>query len=228
MIFPIHEMNLIFCNTFNPISYITSDINLQHLLINGVISLMGKTHVGGGILFGVLAHQLFFMDYFYALDLIYKLLYLVTFYYCLKLGSLLPDIDTEKSTLGLRIPIISRNIHNMYGHRTITHSIFFITLIGLLLFIIKQKILVIFHVPLLITIYPAIQWGIILGCASHIFFDMLNMSGVALLYPSLNKIKFPLLKIKTNSPQEELFRSFIYILIFLYSILILYQTNLLN
>jgi inner membrane protein len=213
-------MNLIFCNTFKSISYITSDI---HLLINGVISLMGKTHVGGGILFGIIAHQLFFMDYFYNLSLIYKLLYLVVFYYCLKLGSLLPDIDTEKSTLGLLIPTISRNIHKNYGHRTITHSIFFITLVGLLLFIIKQKILILFHLQLLINIYPAIQWGILLGCASHIFFDMLNMSGVALLYPRLDKIKFPIPKIKTNSPQEELFRNFIYILIFLSLIYYIYS-----
>jgi membrane-bound metal-dependent hydrolase YbcI (DUF457 family) len=47
------------------------------------------------------------------------------------LGSLLPDIDHTKSWIGKSVYPIAKWISRNYGHRTITHSIFF--LIGIFL-----------------------------------------------------------------------------------------------
>lgn len=38
------------------------------------------------------------------------------------LGSLLPDIDTERSMLGSRVKILSRFLAKAFGHRGLTHS----------------------------------------------------------------------------------------------------------
>lgn len=39
------------------------------------------------------------------------------------LGSLMPDIDTERSMIGCRLPRLSRLISRRLGHRTVTHSL---------------------------------------------------------------------------------------------------------
>jgi inner membrane protein len=41
------------------------------------------------------------------------------------LGSLLPDIDHTKSWIGKSVYPIAKWLSRNYGHRTITHSIFF-------------------------------------------------------------------------------------------------------
>jgi inner membrane protein len=41
-------------------------------------------------------------------------------------GSLLPDIDHTKSLIGKLFFPISKQIAKKYGHRTITHSLFFL------------------------------------------------------------------------------------------------------
>lgn len=40
------------------------------------------------------------------------------------LGSLLPDIDTPYSCIGKKVKLISYPIYKIFGHRTITHSLF--------------------------------------------------------------------------------------------------------
>lgn len=47
-------------------------------------------------------------------------------------GSLLPDIDTPYSFIGRRCKLVSYPIYKIFGHRTITHSLF---IWSLLLFI---------------------------------------------------------------------------------------------
>ncbi|AQS88703.1 hypothetical protein AA101099_2352 [Neoasaia chiangmaiensis NBRC 101099] len=86
-------------------------------------------------------------------------------------GSLLPDIDTERSTLGHRCKWVARPIGRMFGHRGATHS-------GLLLGL---------AVVCLVYFGGAARlhggWGALcLGYASHIVADM-PTGGVPLLYP---------------------------------------------
>src|ERR1041384_2030112 len=47
------------------------------------------------------------------------------------LSSLLPDIDTGASSVGMLLPFISLRIERRFGHRTVTHSALFIAALGL-------------------------------------------------------------------------------------------------
>lgn len=84
-------------------------------------------------------------------------------------GSLLPDIDHPQSVIGRRLPITSGFLHKSVGHRSLTHSIFFL--------------IATFLLPVLLD-YPLIGIGLSLGTLSHILLDLLCIgSGVAFLYP---------------------------------------------
>lgn len=54
---------------------------------------------------------------------------IVLFYPALLLGAIYPDIDHPKSYLGRRFIFISKPINDVWGHRTITHSLFLMTVI---------------------------------------------------------------------------------------------------
>ena len=47
------------------------------------------------------------------------------------LGSLLPDIDTPRSSIGRVLPFLSIPIERRWGHRTVTHSLSMLGLLGL-------------------------------------------------------------------------------------------------
>ncbi|MBU3904996.1 MAG: metal-dependent hydrolase [Nanoarchaeota archaeon] len=81
---------------------------------------------------------------------------------------LLPDIDTTHSFIGKLFKPISKRINNKYGHRTVMHS--FLALTG------------VFLIGILVSTQLAIVLTV--GYFLHLFFDMLNPTGVPLLYPS--------------------------------------------
>lgn len=78
-------------------------------------------------------------------------------------GALLPDIDSEESTLGRYVPFISKAI----PHRTITHTIWAVLLIGG------------------ISWYAGSIYGVALtaGYALHILQDSFSKQGIAWFYP---------------------------------------------
>ena len=78
-------------------------------------------HIAGGIVFTGLFCS------FFSINIFANPIYIsVTI-----LGSLLPDIDHTKSWIGKSVYPIAKWLSRNYGHRTITHSIFF--LIGIYL-----------------------------------------------------------------------------------------------
>lgn len=80
-------------------------------------------------------------------------------------GSLLPDIDIDNSMLGRFIPGWL-----FWEHRTVTHSIFFMIILGL--------IGIIFKINLGFTI------GIVVGIATHLVLDSITPMGLPyLLFP---------------------------------------------
>ncbi|AOX16836.1 metal-dependent hydrolase [Kozakia baliensis] len=90
-------------------------------------------------------------------------------------GSLLPDLDTERSMLGCRVRWLSRRFAAAFGHRTVTHS-FFVPLVGALM---------VWHFEGLAALRGF--WGAIwLGYASHIAAD-LPTGGCWALYPLSNR-----------------------------------------
>lgn len=83
-------------------------------------------------------------------------------------ATILPDIDHKKSLIGKIFYPVSHYISRKYGHRTITHSIFFLTIATLITYI---------------TIGDIYTYIVFFGVFSHLVFDMLTITGVPLLYP---------------------------------------------
>lgn len=86
-------------------------------------------------------------------------------------GSLLPDIDHEKSFVGRIFFPISHPINKKFGHRHITHSLilwFPLSIIGL------------------IFVKPLYWLG--LGAISHLFLDCWNLTGLGLFKPITDKV----------------------------------------
>ncbi len=87
------------------------------------------------------------------------------------LGSILPDIDHPKSSIGRVFYPISIFIHKYKGHRTITHSI----LVWVFLLLIGIK----WYKPLMM---------VSIGAITHLILDCMNKEGVMLLNPLSEKI----------------------------------------
>lgn len=89
----------------------------------------------------------------------------ISFFIATGIGALLPDIDHPDSFLGREVQIVGSIIR----HRTITHSIMFAAVLGL--------IGMFFSVPAGI--------GLFIGILSHLLLDMIDMNsnGVCLLAP---------------------------------------------
>ena len=90
-------------------------------------------------------------------------------------GSLIPDIDYTKSTIGKIFRPISKYLNRRFGHRTITHSL--LAMFGsFLLFAIIESTF--FDQTTTSKIY-------LLGFFSHLVLDMMTVQGVPLFYPFL-------------------------------------------
>ncbi|MDU9418139.1 metal-dependent hydrolase [Staphylococcus lloydii] len=128
----------------------------------------GKTHASCGILVGALAIEYYKTDLFTS----------VTIVVLAVIASLLPDICHTQSKIGRKIRIISFFIRLLFGHRTFTHSILFIVIIGLGLYVIQT---------------PQYYFvTIITGLISHVILDMLTPKGVKLFYPIPLTVKLPI------------------------------------
>lgn len=118
-----------------------------------------KSHLTGGITIGIAG---IFLSHNVNLNIDYL---------CLIGGSIIgcfiPDIDHPQSYLGRRVPLIPTLLYKTVGHRSLTHSLFFSFIMGI--------IVAIFDIGLGI--------GIFLGILSHIFLDMFTPQGVSYLYP---------------------------------------------
>ena len=112
------------------------------------------------------------------------------------LGSLLPDVDHPKSLIGRTFFPISKVINRRYGHRTITHSVFFLVASSIVIALVNNLILV---------NYMAATYFV--ATFSHILFDMMTVSGVVFFYP-LSKHVFVMpgkqeLRISSNNYRAE-------------------------
>ena len=130
-----------------------------------------RVHLAGGIILGV--------GLIYGLSKVNLMPYFESTTSLLKyvggcaLGALLPDIDHPKSMLGSKFPPISELLYNTVGHRTLTHSILFSFVVGILITLVGQ---------------PSLGLGTFVGCISHIMLDLLSFgNGVAFLYPFYKK-----------------------------------------
>lgn len=93
-------------------------------------------------------------------------------------GALIPDICHGGSKIGRTLPLLSKLISAIFGHRSFTHSLLFLFLIGILLnsFVANESIVA----------------GILVGMASHYVLDMATKNGIKLLYPIKVTVRFPI------------------------------------
>ncbi|MBX2991495.1 MAG: metal-dependent hydrolase [Bacteroidetes bacterium] len=107
------------------------------------------------------------------------------------IASLLPDVDTQASTVGKLIPFISKRIERRFGHRTLTHSVMFIVSLAIVF-----SPLLILNLDLNLDLYLCF----LIGYASHPFLDTMTVNGVKLFYPFSNvKCVFPF---EVNQPHR--------------------------
>lgn len=127
------------------------------------------------IIFDYLKHLLYgiYLGWFISLFLDFTIGEKIVYFICIAIGCLLPDIDMPDSKAGKKIKPISKFINKKVGHRTLTHSIFFITV----LFFSSN---IAFGMNIFTT-------GLMVGCVMHIFCDLFTPSGVPLTYPISNK-----------------------------------------
>ncbi|MBT2583539.1 metal-dependent hydrolase [Planococcus sp. ISL-109] len=93
-------------------------------------------------------------------------------------GALIPDICHGSSKIGRRLPILSKLISTIFGHRTLTHSLLFLLLASLLFQAVLPN--------------EALAAGILVGMISHIVLDMATKRGVKLLFPLSLTVRLPI------------------------------------
>lgn len=104
-------------------------------------------------------------------------------------GALLPDICHGGSKIGRKLPILSKLVNMLFGHRTFTHSLLFLVMFAWLLnsFIPND----------------AVKAGFLAGMVSHYVLDMATKNGIKLFFPLSMTVRLPLTT-KTGSKVESL------------------------
>ncbi|QTM97959.1 metal-dependent hydrolase [Sediminibacillus dalangtanensis] len=103
-------------------------------------------------------------------------------------GALLPDICHSGSKIGRKVPLLSKLVSTLFGHRTFTHSLLFLLLI--------QVLFSLFHLP------EEITTGVLVGATSHLLLDAATKNGIKLLYPLQMTFRLPL-TVRTGGPAEN-------------------------
>ncbi|QUW21991.1 metal-dependent hydrolase [Sporosarcina sp. Marseille-Q4063] len=117
-------------------------------------------------------------------------------------GALLPDICHRGSKIGRKLPILSKMINVLFGHRTFTHSLLFLVIITWLLnsFIPSE----------------AVKAGVLAGMVSHYVLDMATKNGIKLFFPLSMTVRFPLTT-RTGGKIESLVFSILSLLSFYFA-----------
>ena len=105
------------------------------------------------------------------------------------IGALLPDICHSGSKIGRKLPLLSKSVNKVFGHRTFTHSLVFLVMIAVLLNAFVPN--------------EALKAGFLVGMASHYVLDMATKKGIKLLFPLRMTVRFPVTT-KTGSKIESI------------------------
>lgn len=92
-------------------------------------------------------------------------------------GGLLPDICHGGSKIGRKLPVVSKIVNILFGHRTFTHSLLFLMIICIL----SETFLT----------NESITFGLLAGMVSHLILDAATKNGIKLLYPATFTVRFP-------------------------------------
>ena len=145
--------------------------------------MLGKTHMAGGIAAGSL--------FLYTTNSIPAEAHIPFFAACTA-GALLPDICSPQSTIGRKLPILSRVFSGTFGHRTFTHSLAMLVLIWFGFGFLDWSV--------------AIKMGLFLGIVSHLILDALTEDGIQFLWPFKIRIGLPsIAAIRTGGIFENIY-----------------------
>lgn len=126
----------------------------------------------------------------------------------ISLGVLLPDIDSENSTISKMIPIIRFSKKgNGPQHRRLPHTPLFIGIITMVIALLSKTFLTpISQEIYLIAVYFSLGLG--LGMLSHLHLDGFTPLGIAWFYPIVKKkYRVPkFLRVTTGSKKEVMVR----------------------
>lgn len=120
-------------------------------------------HLAGGIIFTGLFCSFFSVNIFAS----------PLFITATIIGSLLPDIDHTKSWIGKSVFPLAKWLSRNYGHRTVTHSIFFLIGIYLISIFVEKNFREDYSVSTIL----------LFAILSHLIFDMVTVAGIPLFYP---------------------------------------------
>ncbi|MRX73724.1 metal-dependent hydrolase [Bacillus lacus] len=136
----------------------------------------GKTHIIGGVAAGAAFVHFFQGDPAAAVS-------------AAALGALIPDICHGGSKIGRKMPLLSKAVNTIFGHRTFTHSLLFLILANMLFtFLISNA---------------DIRAGLLAGMASHLLLDACTKNGIKLFYPLSLTVRLPM-TMKTGGAGEQL------------------------
>jgi inner membrane protein len=122
-------------------------------------------HIAGGIFFTAFFASLWSINIFSSINLL-----AVTI-----IGTLLPDIDHTKSLIGKAVYPLARWLDRRFGHRTITHNLFFLIAVCISGY---------FTVKIL-NLNTAYNVILFFSVFSHFLLDMITLQGIPLFYPLL-------------------------------------------
>lgn len=115
------------------------------------------------------------------------------------IGALLPDICHSGSKIGRKLPLLSKLLNKLFGHRTFTHSLLFLVIVAVLLNA---------SIP-----SEAVKAGFLIGMVSHYILDMATKKGIKLLFPVSMTVRFPV-TMRTGSKMERIVFSILALLSF--------------
>lgn len=142
-------------------------------------------HVAGGVVFTGLFSSMADVNIFESIQSTLTVL----------LFTQLPDVDHKKALIGRAVPPVSTYLQKNFGHRTITHSIFALFLVIVLMRLID------FAFGSNLTLIASLAF------ASHLIFDMCTRAGIQFFYPFSKKPAVlpanPNLRIQTNDLRTE-------------------------
>lgn len=125
----------------------------------------GKTHIIGGITASLAFAQITNYDPFILVG-------------AGVIGAILPDICHGGSKIGRTLPVLSKIINKLFGHRTFTHSLLFLVLMAALMNAFVPN--------------EAFTAGVLVGMASHYILDMATKNGIKLFFPIKVTVRFPI------------------------------------
>ena len=117
-----------------------------------------KTHLSFGLLAALLTYNFFNLTIWAG----------ILFFAFVLLGSLLPDFDKPESKVGRKLGIFSKIFNFIFGHRGVSHSVWFLISFPLLLYLFVNKML---------------AWALFIGYLSHLISDSLTQMGVNWFHP---------------------------------------------